>query len=40
MRVLIAEDEHVLADVVAMGLRKEAMAVDVVTTATRPWSGR
>jgi DNA-binding response OmpR family regulator len=30
MRVLIAEDEHVLADVVAMGLRKEAMAVDVV----------
>ncbi|MEU7853293.1 DNA-binding response regulator [Nonomuraea sp. NPDC049141] len=30
MRVLIAEDERVLADVVAVGLRKEAMAVDVV----------
>jgi DNA-binding response OmpR family regulator len=30
MRVLIAEDERVLADVVATGLRKEAMAVDVV----------
>lgn len=30
MRVLIAEDERVLADVVAAGLRKEAMAVDVV----------
>ncbi|MGW2144102.1 response regulator transcription factor [Nonomuraea bangladeshensis] len=30
MRVLIAEDERVLAEVVASGLRKEAMAVDVV----------
>ncbi|MEV0589824.1 response regulator transcription factor [Nonomuraea cavernae] len=30
MRVLIAEDERVLAEVVATGLRKEAMAVDVV----------
>ncbi|GAA3131652.1 response regulator transcription factor [Streptosporangium carneum] len=30
MRVLIAEDERVLADVVATGLRKERMAVDVV----------
>jgi DNA-binding response OmpR family regulator len=30
MRVLIAEDERVLADVVAVGLRKEKMAVDVV----------
>ncbi|WP_405142191.1 response regulator transcription factor [Sphaerisporangium sp. NBC_01403] len=30
MRVLIVEDEHVLADVVATGLRKERMAVDVV----------
>ncbi|GAA0364214.1 response regulator transcription factor [Microbispora corallina] len=30
MRVLIAEDERVLADIVATGLRREAMAVDVV----------
>jgi DNA-binding response OmpR family regulator len=30
MRVLIAEDERVLADVVAAGLRRETMAVDVV----------
>jgi DNA-binding response OmpR family regulator len=30
MRVLVAEDERVLADLVAEGLRKRAMAVDVV----------
>ncbi|MBP2707433.1 response regulator transcription factor [Microbispora sp. RL4-1S] len=30
MRVLVAEDERVLADIVATGLRKEKMAVDVV----------
>lgn len=30
MRVLIAEDERVLAGIVAVGLRKEKMAVDVV----------
>ncbi|TDC74167.1 response regulator transcription factor [Actinomadura sp. 7K507] len=30
MRVLIVEDEHVLADTIADGLREEAMAVDVV----------
>ena len=29
MRVLVVEDEHVLADAVARGLRREAMAVDV-----------
>ncbi|GAA2858804.1 response regulator transcription factor [Streptosporangium fragile] len=30
MRVLIAEDERVLAEIVATGLRRETMAVDVV----------
>ncbi|MGC7096346.1 response regulator transcription factor [Amycolatopsis lurida] len=30
MRVLVAEDEHDLADLVALGLRRHAMAVDVV----------
>ncbi|TDC65777.1 response regulator transcription factor [Actinomadura sp. GC306] len=30
MRVLIVEDEHVLADTIAEGFREEAMAVDVV----------
>jgi DNA-binding response OmpR family regulator len=30
MRILVAEDESVLADLVAEGLRKHAMAVDVV----------
>ena len=30
MRVLIAEDERMLADTIAVGLRREAMAVDVV----------
>ncbi|WP_405620826.1 response regulator transcription factor [Streptomyces sp. NBC_01511] len=30
MRILVAEDEHFLADLVVEGLRDEAMAVDVV----------
>jgi DNA-binding response OmpR family regulator len=30
MRVLVVEDERVLADAIAVGLRREAMAVDVV----------
>ena len=30
MRVLVVEDERVLADTVAVGLRRESMAVDVV----------
>lgn len=30
MRILVAEDERVLADLVGEGLRKHAMAVDVV----------
>ncbi|AHH99090.1 response regulator transcription factor [Kutzneria viridogrisea] len=34
MRVLVAEDEHVLADLVASGLRSEAMAVDVCYDGT------
>ncbi|GLX99196.1 transcriptional regulatory protein CutR [Herbidospora sp. NBRC 101105] len=29
MRILVAEDEHVLADLIAEGLRDQAMAVDV-----------
>ena len=29
MRVLVVEDEELLADAVAEGLRREAMAVDV-----------
>jgi DNA-binding response OmpR family regulator len=29
VRVLVVEDEHVLADAIATGLRREAMAVDV-----------
>jgi DNA-binding NarL/FixJ family response regulator len=30
MRVLVAEDDEVLAETVAVGLRREGMAVDVV----------
>ena len=30
MRVLVVEDEQLLAEAVATGLRREAMAVDVV----------
>jgi DNA-binding response OmpR family regulator len=33
MRVLVAEDERALADLVAEGLRRHAMAVDVAATA-------
>ena len=29
MRVLVVEDEELLADTIAVGLRREAMAVDV-----------
>lgn len=29
MRVLVVEDEQVLADAIAVGLRRESMAVDV-----------
>ena len=29
MRVLVAEDEHRVADAVARGLRREGMAVDI-----------
>jgi DNA-binding response OmpR family regulator len=34
MRVLIAEDEHRLADAIARGLRREGMAVDVAPDGT------
>ena len=34
MRILVAEDERDLADLVAMGLRRQAMAVDVVYDGT------
>ena len=30
MRVLVAEDDKVLAEAVALGLRREGMAVDIV----------
>ena len=30
MRVLVAEDEQMLADAIAEGLRRESLAVDVV----------
>lgn len=40
MRVLVVEDEKLLADAVATGLRRHAMAVDVRTTARVPSSGR
>ncbi len=33
MRVLVVEDERVLADAIATGLRREAMAVDVAYDA-------
>jgi DNA-binding response OmpR family regulator len=34
MRILVAEDERLLADLVAEGLRKQAMAVDVAYDGT------
>jgi len=38
MRVLVVEDERLLADTVAEGLRRLAMAVDVCYDGTRRWS--
>lgn len=37
MRVLVAEDEELLADAIATGLRREAMAVDVVYDGASAW---
>jgi DNA-binding response OmpR family regulator len=37
MRVLVVEDEHLLADAIATGLRREAMAVDVVYDGASAW---
>ncbi|HEV7933812.1 MAG TPA: response regulator transcription factor [Actinomadura sp.] len=37
MRILVVEDERVLADYVARALRKEAMAVDVVYDGADAW---
>jgi DNA-binding response OmpR family regulator len=37
MRVLVVEDERLLADAVATGLRREAMAVDVVYDGAAAW---
>ena len=38
MRVLVAEDEEVMADALVRGLRRAGYAVDVARTAGRPWS--
>ena len=38
MRVLVVEDEEYLAEAIATGLRREAMAVDVVGDGPAPWS--
>jgi DNA-binding response OmpR family regulator len=37
VRVLVVEDEHLLADAIATGLRREAMAVDVVYDGASAW---
>jgi DNA-binding response OmpR family regulator len=37
MRVLVVEDERLLADAIATGLRREAMAVDVVYDGSAAW---
>jgi DNA-binding response OmpR family regulator len=37
MRVLVVEDERLLADAIATGLRREAMAVDVVYDGAAAW---
>ena len=37
MRVLVVEDERLLADAIATGLRREAMAVDVVYDGGAAW---
>ena len=39
VRVLVVEDEQLLADAIARGLRREAMAVDAVYDGTQAWSG-
>jgi len=36
VRVLVAEDEPVMADTIAEGLRRRAMAVDVCYDGTPP----
>jgi DNA-binding response OmpR family regulator len=37
VRVLVVEDERLLADAIARGLRRESMAVDVVYDGTQAW---
>jgi DNA-binding response OmpR family regulator len=37
VRVLVVEDERLLADAIARGLRRESMAVDVVYDGERAW---
>src|SRR5215831_19815075 len=37
VRVLVVEDEQLLADAIATGLRREAMAVDVVYDGAGAW---
>ena len=37
MRVLVVEDEQLLADAIARGLRRESMAVDAVYDGTQAW---
>jgi DNA-binding response OmpR family regulator len=37
VRVLVVEDERLLADAIARGLRREAMAVDVVYDGAEAW---
>ena len=37
MRVLVVEDEQLLADAIARGLRRESMAVDVVYDGRQAW---
>ena len=37
MRVLVVEDEQLLADAIARGLRRESMAVDVVYDGREAW---
>jgi len=39
VRVLVVEDEQLLADTIASGLRRQAMAVDVAYTAKPHWNG-
>ena len=37
MRVLVVEDEQLLADAIARGLRRESMAVDVAYDGRQGW---